>query len=54
LARISLQLGAWEIQPVKWGGDISQQIRDVERGTIPTYTYLGPDGIANTRRALVD
>jgi iron complex outermembrane receptor protein len=39
----------WETPIVfKWGGDISQQIRDVERGTIPTYTYLGPDGIANT------
>jgi TonB-dependent receptor len=32
----------------KWGGDISQQVRNVDRGTIPTYTYLGPDGRAGT------
>lgn len=32
----------------KWGGDISEQIRDVNRPAIPTYTYLGPDGVANT------
>lgn len=39
----------WEIPMVfKLGGDISQQIRNVDRGTIPAYTYLGPDGRAGT------
>lgn len=32
----------------KWGGDISEQVRNVNRPATPAYTYLGPDGVANT------
>ncbi|MGH7944392.1 MAG: carboxypeptidase-like regulatory domain-containing protein, partial [Opitutaceae bacterium] len=33
---------------LKWGGDISQGIRNVNRGDFFTYTYMGPDGVAGT------
>jgi iron complex outermembrane receptor protein len=32
----------------KWGGDSALQVRDVKRGSILAYTYLGPDGRAGT------
>ncbi len=39
----------WEIPVLlKWGGDISQQIRDVKRGSVITISYLGADGLPNT------
>ena len=33
---------------LKWGGDISQSIRNVDQGQILAHPYLGPDGIAGT------
>lgn len=33
---------------LKWGGDISEQVRNVNRSSIPTRVYLGPDGVAGT------
>ncbi|MDO8540618.1 MAG: TonB-dependent receptor [Opitutaceae bacterium] len=42
---------SWKIPAVlKWGGDISEQIRNVDRfqPANPSYTYLGPDQLPNT------
>jgi iron complex outermembrane recepter protein len=33
---------------IKWGGDVSEQTRNVDRGSIFTYPYLGADLIANS------
>ena len=45
--RYSLQ--AWEIPvQVKWGGDISQTIRNVDRMDLAPWIYLGRDAQANT------
>ncbi|MGH7946360.1 MAG: TonB-dependent receptor domain-containing protein, partial [Opitutaceae bacterium] len=33
---------------LKWGGSIEELIRNVDRGGIFPYTYLGPDGLAGT------
>ncbi|MBI4624922.1 MAG: hypothetical protein HY736_17115 [Verrucomicrobia bacterium] len=42
-------LPGWKIPTtVKWGGDVSQGIRDVIRGATQNYTYLGADGRAGT------
>jgi iron complex outermembrane recepter protein len=32
----------------KWGGDVTEQVRNVDRGAVLAYTYLGPDGVAGT------
>ncbi|MES2694516.1 MAG: TonB-dependent receptor [Verrucomicrobiota bacterium] len=42
-------LTRWETPVLlKWGGDINEQVRNVNRPAIPTRTYLGPDLLPGT------
>jgi iron complex outermembrane recepter protein len=47
--RLNIQRHTNVVMPVVWkvGGDIRQNVRDI-RETTPAYTFVGPDGLANT------